>query len=322
MSPSLPYLERCALETGYSVGSLEKVVRLGELAGDISRDPLLGVVLALKGGSALNLCFTIPTRLSVDLDYNYVGRAGRAEMLADRPRVEQAVEQLALRRGYRVQRSKDTFAGRKLYLAYASARGPRDRIEVDLNFMFRMPLAGTEAREMWQPGNLERPTPRVVSLDELCVGKLLALLDRAAPRDAWDTGILPAIAGEVLQSHLFRSRFIALSAILPHPLSLYRRERLQEKLTQLAVDEQLVPMLDSRQQAKAATLVENAWSVLAPLVALSADEAAYLDAVNEGAVLTNLLFTDDPTEARRLAEHPAIRWKIDNVQRHRSRLID
>jgi hypothetical protein len=56
MSVSLEYLQRCSAETGYAVGPLEKVVRLGEMAGEIGRHPLLGRVLALKGGTALNLC--------------------------------------------------------------------------------------------------------------------------------------------------------------------------------------------------------------------------------------------------------------------------
>ena len=81
MSVSLEYLTQCAAETGYRVEPLEKVVRLGNLAGDIARHPLLGPVLALKGGTALNLCYGPPKRLSVDLDYNYVGEIERRKML-------------------------------------------------------------------------------------------------------------------------------------------------------------------------------------------------------------------------------------------------
>jgi len=84
MSPSLEYLERCSAETGYQVSALEKVVRLGEMAADIARHPLLGEALALKGGTALNLCFGPPGRLSVDLDYNYIAHIEREKMLAAR----------------------------------------------------------------------------------------------------------------------------------------------------------------------------------------------------------------------------------------------
>ena len=83
MSPSLEYLERCAAETGFQVTPLEKVVRLGEMAADVARHPFLGSVLALKGGTALNLCFEAPRRLSVDLDFNYIGHVEREKMLED-----------------------------------------------------------------------------------------------------------------------------------------------------------------------------------------------------------------------------------------------
>ncbi len=85
MSVSREYLSRCAADSGYAESSLEKVIRLGELAGDIARHGLLGECLALKGGTALQLCFGPPSRLSVDLDFNYVGSASRERMLADRP---------------------------------------------------------------------------------------------------------------------------------------------------------------------------------------------------------------------------------------------
>jgi len=60
MSISIEYLQQCALKTGYGIGPLEKVVRLGEIAADMARHPFLGKVLALKGGTALNLCFVKP----------------------------------------------------------------------------------------------------------------------------------------------------------------------------------------------------------------------------------------------------------------------
>ena len=65
------------------------------MAGSIAPHSFLGEVLALKGGSALNLCYGPPSRLSVDLDYNYIANVDRNAMLADRPRVEDAVVDLA-----------------------------------------------------------------------------------------------------------------------------------------------------------------------------------------------------------------------------------
>jgi len=49
MNPSIEYLERCVVETGFQIIPLEKVVRLGEVAADVSRHPLPGEALASKG---------------------------------------------------------------------------------------------------------------------------------------------------------------------------------------------------------------------------------------------------------------------------------
>jgi len=243
MNVSKEYLERCSAQTGYLISPLEKVVRLGETAGDVVRHPFLGNVLALKGGTALNLCFGPPKRLSVDLDFNYMGHRDREKMLTDRPRVEQAVTELARRKGYRVQQSRDAFAGRKIYLGYRSVLGPEERIELDLNFLFRVPIAGTEQGRLWQPGELDRPEVRTVSLQEIVTGKMLAMLDRSATRDVWDLANLPLSANDVMELPSFRTWFIALAAILNRPLPTYTLSRLKDRVTEHAVLEQLAPML-------------------------------------------------------------------------------
>ncbi len=91
MNLSAEHIEGLATETGFRPETLEKVIRLGEFAADVGRHPLLSHVLALKGGTALNLMFGSPARLSVDLDLNYIGQEDREGMQADRPEVERAI---------------------------------------------------------------------------------------------------------------------------------------------------------------------------------------------------------------------------------------
>ena len=124
MSVSQERLRDASAETGFRAEALEKVIRLGELASDVFSHPFLGPALALKGGTALNLAFGPPPRLSVDLDFNYVASVEREVMLRDRPEVERALEQLAHGRKYRVQRSRHDHAGRKIYLGYRAQMVP------------------------------------------------------------------------------------------------------------------------------------------------------------------------------------------------------
>lgn len=315
MSPSLEYLERCAAETGFALTTLEKVARLGELAGYVGRHAFLKEVLVLKGGTALNLGFGAPTRLSVDLDFNYIGSAERSVMLDDRPRVEQAMIELAQRAGYRVQQSADAFAGRKIYLHYRSVLGPQDRIEVDLNYLFRRPFVAPVQRELWQPGELDRPSLRSVGDDELLSGKLLALLERCAARDAWDVANLAPGLVAVLGQPAFRARFVAIAGILDHPLHTYGRRRFESLLTQKEVEERLLPTLAQGRGVDAGELVAAAHGRVAPLLDLHPEEMLYMNELAAGRLVLEHLFKDEG-ELELFSNHPALLWKAQNVRRH------
>jgi hypothetical protein len=101
------------------------------------------------------------------------------------------------------------------------ALGTPDRIEVDLNYLFRTPLEPVAGRPVWQPGDLDRPQVRTVGLTELLVGKMVALLARSAPRDLWDVVNLPEEARDRLRTQAFRSWFVGIASVLNHPLSTY-----------------------------------------------------------------------------------------------------
>ena len=133
-------LRELASQTGFRAETLERVIRLGEIAGDVARHPLLSRALVLKGGTAINLCFGEPRRLSVDLDFNYIGRLEKGEMEAERPDIERSLQNIAEGRGYKTQQSAQEHGGRKLYLNYQGAAGTPGRIEVDVNYLYRLPL--------------------------------------------------------------------------------------------------------------------------------------------------------------------------------------
>ena len=313
MKPSLERLVALAATTGFRVETLEKAIRLGDIVADVGRHPLLSPALALKGGSALNLCFGEPRRLSVDLDFNYVASVDRARMVEDRPEVERAIETIASGQGYRVQRSHDEHAGRKLFLGYAGAQGTADRIEVDLNFLFRLPLHGLVRASLWQPGDLERPAITIVGLEELSAGKLCALLDRLAPRDLFDVCSLPRIARTVWRTRRFRRLFVALASTLPHPLHSYGQDRLT-RVTDRSIVRELHPMLMQGERPAAAELRRTTWDVIGPLLALDDVEREFTDRIQRGELAPEVLFPDDEELAARLRQHPALLWKAENAR--------
>ncbi len=269
-------------------------------------------MLVLKGGTALHLGFGQPRRLSVDLDFNHIGALERQAMEQDRPGVETALERIARAQGYQVQWPPQAHAGRKCFLNYRNQPGSPDRIEVDLNFLHRQLLLPATVQTMWSPEPAAEVSALILSLPELCAGKLCALLDRLAPRDVFDVACLPRIAPGLLTSSTFRPLFIALSGALLHPLHSYLGHR-TPRLTPQQVRDQLHPMLLQDHEPGAEELTQTAWPLVEPLLQLTPAEQEYVDRLQRGELLPELLFPEDPEMAERLRRHPVLQWKAQNA---------
>lgn len=308
-------VERLAAETGYASDAIEKVVRLIELLDAVGREPRLKDALALKGGTPLNLCFGPPPRLSVDLDFNAIGAIQRDEMLRQRPMVERAITTIAEDLFYRIETAGDAHAGTKFALRYAGVAGGESRVEIDVNFVHRVPIGAPEARTIGLLPDGPAINALVVSLDELFIGKLLAYLDRGAPRDIFDVARLPSIAGDRLQLPQFRALFVALAGILPHPVHSYAFERLR-RLDTTRVQRELWPMLRPDRRPSVADLIERSWQVIAPLLASTEAEREYSDRLQRGELRLDLLFAGDSPWIKTLSLQPALRWKVENARAH------
>lgn len=83
----------------------------------------------------------------MDIDLNYIGAIEREAMMIERPLIEQALEAVFKREGFTIGRIPGKHAGGKWQLKYESALGGLGNLEVDLNFMFRVPTY------YWRPSN-------------------------------------------------------------------------------------------------------------------------------------------------------------------------
>lgn len=88
MKISNEQLQKEATTTGFRPEILEKVWHLMTILNAVNEHFFLSGKLVLKGGTALNLfIFDLP-RLSVDIDFNYIGQTDRDAMLRERPLIE------------------------------------------------------------------------------------------------------------------------------------------------------------------------------------------------------------------------------------------
>lgn len=312
------YLERLGVETGFRPDTLEKVLRLERLLTGIRRHPFLGERLVLKGGTALNLFFEGPVpRLSVDLDLNYVRAVEREEMLREKPEVERALRLLAEGDRYRLQWGRDEHAGRKMYLRYRNGLGSDDHIELDVNFLHRVPLVPPVERDGWTP-DLDFPCRAVLAgTEEILAGKILALLDRGAPRDLYDVA---SMAGGrfAYDADLFRSLFVALSGVLDRAVTAYAVPH-RPTLSQAELQEQVTPVLRRGERPDQAALTASITPLVSSLVTLSEAEREYVEQIQWGEFHPELVVKNRPELLEQVRRHPGLLWKAENGRRRARR---
>jgi hypothetical protein len=296
----------------FSARYLEIVLRLRELLHVIGQDKSLTGSLVLKGGTALNLCFGAPPRLSVDLDLNYVGALDLRQMKEARPQKISALERIARRTGYRIQSSAEEHAGKRLYLRYTSALGGEGTLQVDVNFLHRISLGPIQELPVWSPAEADVVIAGVVSSSELIAGKAVALIDRVAARDLYDIYYLQKRGSTFNLGREARAMFIAMSGVLSQPLTRYALDRL-ERVTDDAVRDTLHPLLRQDERPGAEELRKGAGQVMGPWLQLSAGEKEYAERLQRGELHPELLFPHDPMMAERLRQHPALLWKAKNA---------
>lgn len=318
--PSAPTLQRLANETGYQIGTLEKVSRLLDLLREIARDPILSERLALKGGTALNVFYLPLDRLSVDIDLNYIGALGRAELDAERPIVDAALNRLLVAQGYSVRRQPEEHAGGKWLSRYASALGGNATLELDVNYMARQPLFGAVRMESRSLGDIRASGVLVLDLHEVVAGKVVALIDRHAARDLFDARRILSIEG--LDWCWIKAAVLAIGAcsrldwrtISASAIKGDARE-LRQKLTICLPRSRFSGMGEI--EAWIEETVALCRERLAFLFDLSEKEREFLDGILDHGEVNAELLDGDPEIRSRIAAMPMLAWKTRWVRRHR-----
>ena len=311
------FLARTAAETGFRGEMLEKVAHLLNLLRAIRENDFLRTRLALKGGTALNLFHFKMSRLSVDIDLNYIGAADRETMVAERPELEARLSSLCEREGYVIRHTPDTqFAGGKWQLRYASARGGQGNIEIDINYMFRVPLWPLTAKSSISIGALQAEDLLLMDIHELAGGKLAALLDRSAVRDLYD--VVRLLSMTEIDHGRLRTALVVYVGMNPHNLTDAVPEALNVSAEEVA--DKLTPLLrrgevgSSPPEVRAYTerLLAQCREGLKPLLPFRPQEREFLTELAEMGEIRPELLTNDRELGNRIRQQPMLLWRVQN----------
>lgn len=316
--PSRETLQRIASETGYQPGTLEKVLRLMDLLQEIMDDEVLSGRFALKGGTALNVFHLTLDRLSVDIDLNYVGALGRAVMVAERPELEAALTRILAAQGYQVRRQPEEHAGGKWIARHASSLGGQGSLEVDINFMMREPLFGTQRMNSVTFGDRQATNVLVLDRHEIVAGKLVALLSRRAARDLFDARRIFVMSG--LDWRSIKAAMLGIGAAGRADWRTVSVDAIGADDTELKA--KLLMCLPRTyfdaygsvgEWTKAA--IDECRTHLAPILQLSGNERAFLDGVIDRGEIDAVLLEADAELRQRIARMPILNWKAENVRK-------
>lgn len=306
-----------AATVGFPVASLEKAQRLLRLLETLRGHPFLKDRIALKGGTALNLfVFDVP-RLSVDVDLNYIGAADRDTMLTERPQVDQAIEAVVARLGHQVRRVPEEHAGGKWRLSYVAADGRSKVLELDVNFLLRVPLWPVGVVDSRPVGSISATAIPILDVHELAAGKLAALFARKVSRDLFDARSLLREAR--LDRDRLRLGFVVYGGASPRDWRTIALEDVRADPTE--VERQLLPVLrgslvpaSTDVPAWTERLVVECRDLLGVLLPLAAHEREFLTRLNDrGEIAPELLAADSALQAK-IAASPSLQWKALRVR--------
>lgn len=311
-------LQELANEHKFNTANLEKVFRLIDLLAEIYAHPFLKDRLVLKGGTAINIfLFDLP-RLSVDINFNYIGSIDRETMLLERCTLHEIFDRIFTIGKYESTLSEN-YGSDRYDLWYRNASGNRDRIKVETNFLLRVPLLKpVRTRKKKVFGVYPLPTVNMLATEELVATKIIALLARHAARDLYDIDKLYQLKKTEIRKPILKSCTVFYGVINREDF-----RRMSTDSIELVIERELKRTLlhllrrDSDFDLKKSQA--RVHRLISPLLELNVKQSQFVDSFFSGdykpALLFNSrIFTGD------LSAHPIVQWKIGHILKHRETL--
>ncbi len=301
---------RQAEELGFVRDTYEKVCRLSDVLDFIAKDDLLSTSLALKGGTAINLTiFNLP-RLSVDIDLDYSELVSRYQMLAKRKLISERIKKYMMGGGYEIsEKSKKYHALESLVFNYQNAAGTKDNLKIEINYMLRCHVLPTERRKFTLPWQNSENTILCVAPLEIFASKIVALINRAAPRDLFDlTMMIHENLFDKSKQELLRKCIVFYSAIGSEntPVS-FSFDRFME-ISQNKIKTDLLPVLRNGKYFDVKKSQQECLCYLKGLLCPTKDELAFWEAFRDKRYCPELVFSDQDIVTR-IKQHPMALWK-------------
>jgi len=303
-------LDKIAKGSGFIRDNLEKVVRLVDVLKYFNTNPLLCDVLALKGGTAINLTvFNLP-RLSVDIDLDFVTECSKEEMLVSREQINKEILNYMFTQDYALSpNTKNPHSLDSWAFFYQNAGGNKDNIKIEINFSMRnhiYPLVKANTKvDFLSSISIQSLAPL-----ELFGSKIKALMERTAARDLYD--VYNMISHSIFSEEELNSlRKVVIFYLAVggsnSPKTSYSFEAL-DKLKFPQIRAHLMPVLRKSEHFDFEEAKREVKDFLTKFVVLTNHEKSFVENFNRYHYTPELLF-DNMDIVERIKQHPMAIWK-------------
>ena len=305
---------RQAKELGFVRDTFEKVCRLADVLKFFENDDILSSCLALKGGTAINLTiFNLP-RLSVDIDLDFSENISRDEMLEKRPIITERISKYMSANGYVLSgKSKQHHALDSFVFEYQNSGGMKDNIKIEINYMIRCHILPVTRRKVNLPWLSEELSVLSVAPMEIFASKIVALLNRTAPRDLYDIhnllelGLFDESEQDMLKKCVVF--YFCIGSEIVHKEFTFES---LDKMPQNKIKTDLLPVLRFGAYFDLKPAREKVTDYLKELLLLTPQEKEFIECFGMGEYKPALIFDGDMLN--NVSDHPMAIWKCNNTK--------
>ena len=304
---------RQAKELGVVRDRFGRVCRRADVLRLCEKDDILSSCLALKGGTAINLTiFNLP-RLSVDIDLDFSENISRDEMLEKRQIITERISKYMSANGYVLSgKSKQHHALDSFVFEYQNTGGMKDNIKIEINYMIRCHILPVTRRKVNLPWLSEELSVLSVSPMEIFASKIVALLNRTAPRDLYDIhNLLELGLFDESEQDMLKKCVVFYSCIGSETIHKEFTFESIDKMPQNKIKTDLLPVLRFGAYFDLKPAREKVTEYLKSLLALAPQETEFIENFGNGEYKPELIFKDDMLN--NVSDHPMAIWKCNKI---------
>ena len=303
---------------GFIASPFEKMSRLTGILRFLNETDELREALALKGGTAINLTmFNLP-RLSVDVDLDFNLNLGRDETRVKRDKINDLLELYMAAEGYMKKgKSKRTYILDSCVYSYTNVAGNSDNIKVEINYSLRSHVLPVVDSVAWA-SEVFAPFPiRTLAPVEIFASKVVALSDRAAPRDLYDlNNMVQYSLFSGTETDMLRKCAVFYMAVAGDiSVSGFNFKRMDD-ITYHKIKTDLIPVIRNSERFDSQAARERVAAFLHERMALTEEESDFLKRFTVGRYEPRLLFEDDEI-VKRIENHPMAAWRLQHIMQDR-----